>query len=132
MTDLIKGRVNPCGSCPYRRNVPSGVWHEEEYMKLPAYDNEMAEQPTSVFMCHQGDGKACAGWLGYRDPYDLLAVRLSVATGRMDPSCMNYTGNANLFDSGAEAAAHGMRDMENPSPAAMAVMGKIERKREAK
>lgn len=26
----------PCGTCPYRRDVPAGIWHGEEYAKLPA------------------------------------------------------------------------------------------------
>jgi hypothetical protein len=28
----------PCESCPYRKDVPSGVWSEGEYRKLPQYD----------------------------------------------------------------------------------------------
>jgi hypothetical protein len=44
---------NPCGSCPYRRDVPSGVWDAAEYEKLPRYDGPMADQPARLFLCHQ-------------------------------------------------------------------------------
>lgn len=122
-------RKSPCGTCPYRESVPAGVWHPEEYEKLPAYDNEMAEQPTAPFFCHQGDGHVCSGWLGYHDPYDMLAVRLGLMAGRLDPSCADYTTSVRLFASGAAAASHGMSGVEAPPPAAQAAMQKIERKR---
>lgn len=120
-------RPRPCASCPYRQGVPSGVWHEEEYDKLPRYDGDMASQPAAVFMCHQGGeaGHVCSGWLGHRDPADLLAVRIGVVTGALDPSCAEYTTNVPLFTSGAEAAAHGRRDIDNPSPAAAQTIAKV-------
>ena len=31
-------RPKPCASCPYRCDVPSGVWHPDEYAKLEVYD----------------------------------------------------------------------------------------------
>lgn len=123
-------RKSPCASCPYRQNVPSGVWDAEEYAKLPAYDRDTGEQPTQAFGCHQGDGKVCAGWLAFGEPYDLLAVRIGIAFGTMDPSCGEYTTDVPLFSSGAEAAAHGMRDIEHPSAEAVKVGEKIIRKRE--
>ncbi|WP_336794377.1 DUF6283 family protein [Gordonia malaquae] len=46
----------PCESCPYRRDVPSGVWAESEYEKLRAYDAPTGEQPVRLFLCHQYDG----------------------------------------------------------------------------
>lgn len=48
---------NPCGSCPYRRDVPSGIWSEEEYDKLPQYDLPTGDQPPNVFLCHQQNGR---------------------------------------------------------------------------
>ena len=57
----------PCATCPYRTDVPSGVWAPEEYAKLLAYDEETAYQPLSVFLCHQVDGRVCAGWAGCHD-----------------------------------------------------------------
>lgn len=122
-------RKSPCGTCPYREAVPAGVWHPEEYDKLPEYDKDTGEQPPAPFMCHQGDGNVCSGWLGYKDPWDLLAVRLGVLSGALDLSCAEYATSVRLFASGAAAAAHGMSGVEAPSPAAQAAMQKIETKR---
>lgn len=41
-------RDNPCHSCPYRRDVPSGVWATEEYDKLLPYDADTASQPSAT------------------------------------------------------------------------------------
>lgn len=129
-----KPRPRPCASCPYRRNAPSGVWDRTEYAKLPEYDRDMAGQPAAVFHCHQGADSTgahpvCSGWLGHRDPADLLAVRLGIITGHVDPSCAEYTTQVPLFASGAEAAAHGTAEIETPGAEARAVIGKLVRKR---
>lgn len=124
-----KPRKTPCASCPYRCNVPSGVWHEEEYDKLPAYDRDTADQPTAVFYCHQADGAVCAGWLGFGDPGELLAVRIGTMFERLDPSCMEYATDVPLFASGQEAADHGKKEIDTPTIAASAVILKIEKKR---
>ena len=125
-------RAKPCASCPYRRNVPSGVWHPDDYAKLPAYDRDTMDQPANAFMCHQGDGCVCSGWLAHRGPYDLLAVRIGVMRGNLDASCMDHETDVPLFESGQAAADHGMRDIENPGAKADAVMGKITRLHEAR
>lgn len=125
-------RKSPCASCPYRRNVPSGVWDKSEYEKLPRYDGEIFEQSANaVFMCHQGCGDVCSGWLGHRDPSELLAVRLGLMSENLDPSCLDYSTTVPLFESGAEAAEHGMKDIDAPRDAAVAVIGKITAKKEA-
>jgi len=123
-----KPRPRPCASCPYRRNVPSGVWDATEYSKLPEYDGDMGTQPVAVFHCHQKDGTVCSGWLGHRNPDDLLAVRLGLISGRLDPSCVDYTTDVPLFASGAEAAEHGVRDITAPSEAACNTIEKLVRK----
>lgn len=121
-----KPRKSPCASCPYRQNVPSGIWDKTEYEKLDRYDGEIFEQRTdAIFMCHQGCGDVCSGWLGHRDPSELLAVRLGLMGEHLDPSCLDYSTTVDLFGSGAEAAEHGMKDIGAPRDAAMAVMGKI-------
>jgi len=125
-------RTRPCASCPYRRDVPSGVWESTEYDKLPLYDGDTAYQSPAAFMCHQQDGHVCSGWLGYRPAYDLLAVRLGVSTGSVDPSCLDYTTDVPLWPTGHEAQAHGLRDVQKPSPDAQRVMGKVLRTRHAK
>lgn len=125
-------RRTPCASCPYRQSVPSGVWHPDEYAKLRRYDGDTHEQTSiAVFQCHQGAGDVCSGWLGHRDPADLLAVRLGVLTGALDPSCAEYTTDVPLFESGAAAAEHGCRDVEDPDDRAQRTIGKIMRVRAA-
>jgi len=129
MVGRAEPRPRPCASCPYRRNVPSGVWDASEYSKLPEYDGDMGTQPVAVFHCHQQDGTVCSGWLGHRNPDDLLAVRLGLMAGRLDPSCLDYTTDVPLFASGAEAAEHGVRDITAPGAAARGTIDKLTRKR---
>lgn len=134
MADNLKPRKTPCASCPYRQNVPSGVWDESEYQKLTRYDGDIPEQSAhAVFMCHQKDGCVCAGWLGHREyPTDLLAVRLELRTGHLDPSCADYTTDVPLFSSGQEAAEHGTKELLNPGEAARQTIKKIDKKRATK
>ena len=124
-------RKSPCASCPYRKLVPSGVWHEEEYEKLPAYDGDFSEQiehdGLAPFGCHHADGQICAGWAGHRDPLDMLAVRLGISAGSLDPSVAEYKTTVPLFESGAAAAEHGMAEIDNPSPRAIEMSKKITR-----
>lgn len=126
----------PCGSCPYRTDVPSGIWAREEYEKLPAYDQDTALQPIGVFMCHQVDGRICAGWAGCHDMGESLGVRIAQAQGDLTPedaqTLYAYTTTTDLFPSGAAAAAHGLADERNPSPAARRASAKILARRRAR
>lgn len=123
-------RKNPCPSCPYRREVPSGIWDATEYQRLLDYDGDTASQNAAAFNCHQGSGELCAGWVGHvEDPRDLLAIRMGVIFGDMDPSVLDYTTDVPLFRSGAEAAAHGMREIDQPGPKARDAISKISRVR---
>lgn len=121
---------NPCGSCPYRRDVPSGVWDPDEYRKLPAYDRETGDQPPNVFLCHQQDGRACAGWCGVHDMNDSLGLRLAQAMGMVeDPEpFFRYETSTPLFKTGAEAARHGLAEVEDPGDPARATIDKLERR----
>lgn len=119
----------PCESCPYRRDVPSGVWSAEEYEKLPAYDRDTWAQPGALFQCHQhdqedGGARLCAGWVACHGQ-ELLSLRLAIARDHVDPSVMDYTTDVEVFDSGTEAAAHGMKEIENISDDARRVINKI-------
>lgn len=109
----------PCGSCPYRRDVPSGVWHTKEYKKLPEYDLDTPFQPPYVFLCHQVTGGLCAGWCGTHDMKHNLGLRIAEAIGRMDAAtvdeAMAYTTDVPLFASGREACDHGLRDIKTPT-----------------
>lgn len=130
MNEDAHPRATPCASCPYRKTVPSGIWHPEEYDKLRQYDGDMAEQTSiAAFYCHQGTADICAGWLGHRDPADMLAVRVGIIDGRLNPACAEYTTDVPLFESGTAAADHGMADITAPTPAAAAAIAKITRVR---
>lgn len=122
--------ARPCGSCPYRRDVPSGVWHPDEYDKLPPYDGPTWEQPPGVFLCHQQDGRMCAGWCGTHDMDEALAIRLLGATGNGEAvnAALDYVSPIPLFDSGAEAAEHGLRDVEHPTAGVAVVHERLRRK----
>lgn len=127
----------PCPSCPYRRDVPSGVWAPEEYAKLPAYDRPTGEQPTGVFLCHQtgrGDrARVCAGWAGCHDTGNLLALRFAGPAGTMTPEAvaatLDYLTAVPLFRSGAEAARHGLAEIDRPGARAARTMAKVARVR---
>lgn len=116
MTAPAKPRKSPCASCPFRRDVPSGIWHESEYEKLPMYDGDASEQRSvRVFSCHQNGVDVCSGWLAHRDPLDMLAVRIGLISDALDPSCADYSTDVPLFTSGQEAAEHGTRHIADPT-----------------
>lgn len=118
----------PCGTCPYRRDVPGGIWEACEYRMLAAYDNPTWNQPTELFLCHNGGGdKLCGGWLLTHDRDELLALRMHA--GQLDPSVWDYAPKLAVFASGAEAAAHGMAEIEHPSPVAERKIAGLLRKR---
>jgi len=126
----------PCESCPYRQDVPSGVWSAQEYDKLPAYDADMPYQPMEVFMCHQNErfdprSRLCAGWVATHGAENLLAIRIGVTVGTIDfDSVAGYTTDVPLFESGMGAAEHGERDIEFPGEEARALCAKIAANRE--
>ncbi|MFC4374535.1 DUF6283 family protein [Nocardia halotolerans] len=125
---------HPCVSCPYPRDVASGVWDFAEYEKLRGYDGEMGEQPPGVFQCHQAGGdsparRMCAGWVGCHGGRELLALRLALVRARIRPEAFEaaevYVSPVGLFNSGAEAADHGQREIEWPGAAAVWLIQKI-------
>ncbi len=75
--------MKPCQSCPYRKDVPKGIWDQSEYDKLPRYDLPTYDQPHGVFLCHQQNGCLCRGWLDCHGE-GLLAIRLASAIGNID------------------------------------------------
>ena len=122
----------PCGSCPYRRDIPSGVWEAEEYEKLPGYDLPTAEQPPSVFLCHQQDGRLCAGWVGCHDMDENLGLRFAAITGKLTEEeidqVLDYQTDVALFESGAAAHAHGIAEVEEPGEKARQIARKLSKK----
>jgi hypothetical protein len=114
----VKAPTRPCGTCPYRRDVPSGIWHQVEYARLREYDAETWAQPVALFMCHQRTDRLCAGWVGVHNMAHSLAVRLASLNGRLTPDMLDrvldYVSPVPLFRSGREAARHGMREIRQP------------------
>jgi hypothetical protein len=105
-------RPNPCSACPYRRDVPSGVWAYHEYEKLRGYDAPTGEQPMASFFCHSHEDELCSGWVNVHEQRGndraLLALRIWPPDAPWTPT------DVPLFDSGNEAADHGQRDIRNP------------------
>ena len=120
-------RSMPCSACPYRRDVPSGLWAAHEYDKLRAYDLPTGDQPFGVFACHATPEHLCNGWAichtSRGNEYDLLALRL-FGSGEIPEPVVP------LFASGNEAADHGQADIEEPSDEAKAAVDKLMRKYE--
>lgn len=133
MTGLLAPRRHPCPSCPYRRDVPSGIWDASEYTKLAGYDGDVPEQAaagaTGLFHCHQRTGELCAGWVGCHDMENNLAIRMHAARVDLD-AVQSYVSPVPLFASGREAAEHGKRDLTRPSEAACRKIGQLMRQRE--
>jgi hypothetical protein len=120
-------RSNPCSACPYRCDVPSGVWSHHEYEKLRDYDKPTGDQPFAYFACHATPEHLCNGWAVVHtnrgNEFDLLALRLLGVTEEA-------TSNVALFASGNEAADHGQRDIEDPSDEALEAVAKLMKKYE--
>ncbi|MFD6334884.1 DUF6283 family protein [Streptomyces niveus] len=132
---MLPPAPRPCASCPYRTDAPSGVWSEEDYAKLPPYDEPTWAQPLKPFLCHQHDhgndrARVCGGWAGCHDGNHLMALRIAVATGELSVETVDairaYVSPVPLFASGAQAAVHGMREILNPGPEARRAIGKID------
>jgi len=121
----------PCTSCPYRRDVPSGIWASEEYDKIVQFDQETMFQPPAIFLCHQADGCLCRGWLDTHGP-GLLALRLACARGTVDHEAVNKAFDEGpavpVFKTAAQAAKHGRRAINRPGRKAKALADKIETK----
>jgi Family of unknown function (DUF6283) len=127
MTAKITAPRVPCGSCPYRRDVPSGIWEQHEYDKLPSYDGPTWGQPLALFMCHQRDGNLCAGWLACHNPQELLAMRVA---RNIEPSVYSYKTTVPVFASGAAAHEHGMQKIHKPEAKAKKMISGLVRKRQ--
>jgi Family of unknown function (DUF6283) len=121
-----KVRPESCTACPYRRDVPSGVWAASEYDKLAAYDGPTWSQPPGRFHCHATPEVICHGWAVVHSRQEgeseLMALRIFPVEGDIPPE------GAPLFSSGAEAAEHGKRDIDHPSAEAQEVAARLMRK----
>ena len=136
MAEFQAPAPRPCGSCPYRQDVPAGVWAPEEYAKLPDYDGETGHQPAGVFLCHWQTGRVCAGWAACHGAQgradhgrDSLALRMAGFLGSMSAedieATRNYVSPVPLWSSGQEAFQRGMSGVADPSPEAEEIMAKM-------
>lgn len=134
MSETIAIHRAPCQSCPYRRDVPSGIWAPEEYDKILAYDEETWNQPPAVFMCHQADGALCRGWLDCHGS-ELLSVRIYAGRSldaEQVAQALSEGPAVPVFATAAEAAGHGRRSIKRPGSKARKLMQKLERKQRIK
>ena len=124
----------PCSSCPYRKDVPSGVWDRSEYEKLPSYDLGTTEQvfagAIGVFYCHQQNGCVCRGWIDCHGNQghgrDLISLRLSsLIDHRQIEKAIEDGPQVPIFESGREACDHGLKEIDNPSSDASDVVSKV-------
>lgn len=122
---MTKIRGEPCIACPYRRDVPSGLWHAEEYFKLVKYEGETWEQPTGVFACHATPEFLCHGW-AVVSGYDSLGLRLDAM--RHNEPIEIPESRIPLFGSHREAAEHGLRQINKLTPAAKRMIDRLVRK----
>jgi hypothetical protein len=124
----------PCGSCPYRTDVPSGIWDASEYAKLPPYDADTAHQPHHLFLCHQINGRICGGWAACHDMTQSLGVRIAAISGDITPevaeALTNYSTPIPVFPTGQAAADHGLTDQNHPSRAARRIIDKLTTRKE--
>lgn len=128
--ERLQAPARPCASCPYRKDIPSGIWEQHEYDKLPEYDGPTWAQSPKLFLCHQRDGNICGGWLACHDPQELLALRFSA--GDIDPKVFFYETDIPVFASGAEARAHGIRAIKRPGAKARRLIHAVARKLQIK
>lgn len=116
----------PCSSCPYRRDVPSGVWAAVEYEKLLDFDLPTGEQPAATFACHVTPEATCHGWAVVHSSrgveYALLGLRI------WPPSTPIPEPGVPLFASGTEAAWHGASGIADPDEDAAATVERLTRK----
>lgn len=119
-------RKTPCPACPYRRDVPPGVWAAEEYSKLRKYEGETFEQNMAVFACHATPEKVCHGWacvsdaIGEADPRrESLSFRLH----QISPPPPAVP----LFASHEEAATHGLSRITDPPQGAAEAIERLRR-----
>lgn len=119
-------RKEPCSSCPYRCDVPSGIWSEAEYDKLPLYDEETYNQPPFVFVCHATPEWLCHGWVVVHGE-GLLALRIWF-TDHPDVRWELPEAVMPMFPSGTHAAVHGKAELRKPGPEAVTLARRLLRK----
>jgi Family of unknown function (DUF6283) len=130
MADCITVRDRPCSTCPYRKDVPSGLWARKEYERLLKFDGTTFDQAnanaTQPLYCHTDITKLCAGWVGCHDMDENLALRF--LRERVCDWVYHYVSPVPLFSSGREAYEHGIRELYQPGKRAQRMIRVLQRK----
>lgn len=129
---MTEVRREPCSSCPYRRDVPSGLWAASEYEKLIPYDAPTWAQPLNAFSCHATPDFYCNGW-AIVSGYDSMALRVAETRNPLrqlsgDGAFVIPEPTVPLFATHTEAAEHGLRDVEHPKDEAIEAVTRLRRK----
>ena len=123
--------AHPCDTCPYRKDTPSGIWHESEYKKLPKWDDPTAF--AGIFHCHnqtESRQTVCRGWMEVH--HENLQVRLTIATLIDFHERNEKPTTVPLHESGEAAMKAGIKRINNPSCKAKSKVEKLLRKRKFK
>ena len=123
----------PCPTCPYVKATPSGIWHQEEYEKLPGYDGPTELQNHKTFLCHYSDLPSeketlCQGWLDCHGADNLLALRFAYIMKKIGPEFRNKASGVEVYASGYEAMVAGLEDIEDPSSEAALKIKRLEKR----
>ena len=114
-------RKKACSACPYRKDVPSGVWDHAEYEKLRPYDNITPEQPFMGFACHATPEYFCHGWAVVHtsrgSEFDLIALRFR--------PCEIPEPSTEFFESAEAAADWGQELADEPPVEAVTAIEKL-------
>ena len=127
--DALKCPKKACDTCPYLKATPSGIWSEEEYRKLPKYDDNES-LTLSIFHCHQenatGVPTVCRGWVS--TARESISVRLGVLQGLIAVEDLPNGLEDAYYSSGHEACEAGLRDIDDPSEEALELLNKLLRR----
>jgi hypothetical protein len=75
--------VKPCEQCPWRKDVPTGVFPPEAFRTSAPTSYDMSDSTFACHMSGQSNPRTCAGFL-MRHATHNLSVRLSGMMGRIN------------------------------------------------
>lgn len=75
-SDMKFKTKTPCGTCPYRKDVPLSYWDRAEFEKLAATEKDYM---GVVYGCHKKNGNVCVGWLIMQEKNGLPSIALRLA-----------------------------------------------------
>lgn len=105
-------RKTPCEQCPWRTDVPTGVFPALAYVESAPTAYDMADETFSCHMAGAEHPATCAGFL-LRHSYHNLSVRLALIGMRLDLSKIT-DGGFPLYRSYREMAIANGVDPEDP------------------